>query len=166
MKKHLPFKIALLLLLNLSLAFQAQAFELSTATKDDQRYYHRAFELALWAMPATDSFATREAVIRDLKGKPNDIVINTKPMDSDIHLVALQTQTPYLQGAIDVTNGPMVVKVPKSSKESHLYGVISDAWQWPLEDTDIGLLSWDKGKGAKYLVLPPNYAKVMQNRTI
>jgi hypothetical protein len=33
-------------------------------------------------MPATDSFATREAVIRDLKGKANDIAINTKPMNS------------------------------------------------------------------------------------
>ena len=172
MKKHLPFKIALLLLLNLSLAFQVQAFELSNASKDDQRYYHRAFELALWAMPATDSFATREAVIRDLKGKPNDIVINTKPMDSDIHLVALQTQTPYLQGAIDVTNGPMVVEVPKASKESHLYGVISDAWQRPLEDIDVGLDGWDKGVGAKYLILPPDYNKtiprgykVMRSRT-
>lgn len=69
---------------------------------DEQLFYSRAFELALWAMPATDSFATREAVIRDLKGKPNDVVINTRPMDSDIHLVALQTQTPYLQGALDL----------------------------------------------------------------
>ena len=172
MKKYLPIKVALLLLLNICLAYQVHAFELSTATKNDQLYYHRAFELALWAMPATDSFATREAVIRDLKGKPNDIAINTKPMDSDIHLVALQTQTPYLQGAIDVSKGPIVVEVPKASKESHLYGVISDAWQRPLEDTDIGLLGWDKGKGAKYLVLPPNYNKaipkgykVMRSRT-
>ena len=172
MKKHLPIKAALLFLLNICLAFQAQAFEVSTATRNDQLYYHRAFELALWAMPATDSFATREAVIRDLKGKPNDIAINTRPMDSDIHLVALQSQTPYLQGAIDVTNGPIVVEVPKATKESHLYGVISDAWQRPLEDTDIGLLGWDKGKGAKYLVLPPNYDKpipqgykVMPSRT-
>ncbi len=172
MKKHLPIKAVLLFLLNICLAFQAHAFELSTASRNDQLYYHRAFELALWAMPATDSFATREAVIRDLKGKANDIAINTKPMDSDIHLVALQTQTPYLQGAIDLRDGPIVVEVPKATKESHLYGVISDAWQRPLEDTDIGLLGWDKGEGAKYLILPPNYDKaipegykVMRSRT-
>ncbi len=124
-KKYLPIKASLLFLLTIGLTFQAHAFEFSAATKNDQRYYHRAFELALWAMPATDSFATREAVIRDLKGKPNDIAINTKPMDSDIHLVALQTQTPYLQGAIDLRHGPVVVEVPKATKESHLYGVIS-----------------------------------------
>jgi hypothetical protein len=172
MKKHLPIKAVLLFLFNICLAFQTYAFELSTASRNDQLYYHRAFELALWAMPATDSFATREAVIRDLKGKANDIAINTKPMDSDIHLVALQSQTPYLQGAIDLSDGPIVVEVPKASKESHLYGVISDAWQRPLEDIDIGLDGWDKGEGAKYLILPPNYDKaipegykVMRSRT-
>jgi hypothetical protein len=138
----------------------------------DQLIYHRAFEVALWAMPATDSFATREAVKRDLHGQPNDIVINTKPMNSDIHLVALQTQTPYLQGAIDLKNGPIVVEIPPATSESHLYGVISDAWQRPLEDIDVGLDGWDKGKGAKYLLLPPNYMgevpagyKVMRSRT-
>jgi hypothetical protein len=118
--------------------------------RDDQLLYQRAFEVALWAMPATDGFATREAIIRDLK-KPNDIVINTRPMDSDIYLVALQTQTPYLQGAIDLINGPIVVEIPAANSESHLYGVISDAWQRPLEDIDVGLEGWDKGEGAKYL---------------
>jgi hypothetical protein len=49
----------------------------------DQILFNRAFEVALWAMPGTDSFGTREAVIRDLGGKPNDVVINTRPMDSD-----------------------------------------------------------------------------------
>ena len=92
----------------------------------DQLLYHRAFEVALWAMPTTDSFATREAVKRDLHGQPNDVVINTKPMNSDIHLVALQTQTPYLQGAIDLKDGPIVVEIPPATSESHLYGVISD----------------------------------------
>lgn len=172
MNKHLPIKFSLVFILNIFLSFQTHAFELSTATPNDRLYYHRAFEVALWAMPATDSIATREAVIRDLKGAANDIAINTKPMDSDIHLVALQTQTPYLQGAIDLKNGPIVVEVPKATKESHLYGVISDAWQRPLEDIDVGLDGWDKGEGAKYLILPPNYKsalpegyKIMRSRT-
>ncbi len=30
----------------------------------DQLLYHRAFEIALWALPATDSFAAREAIER------------------------------------------------------------------------------------------------------
>ena len=123
-------------------------------------------------MPATDSFATREAVIRDLKGKPNDIAINTKPMDSDIHLVALQSQTPYLQGALDLKAGPLVVVIPAATDDSHLYGTIVDAWQRPLEGIDVGLDGWDKGKGAMYLLLPPGFDgevpagyKVLRSRT-
>lgn len=124
---------------------------------DEQLFYHRAFEVALWALPATDSFATREAIERDLGGKANDVVINTRPMNSDIHLVALQTQTPYLQGAIDVRDGPMVVEVPPATERAHMYGTIVDAWQRPLEERDIGVDGWDDGKGAKYLILPPGY---------
>ncbi len=151
------------------------AVEMRSETKPsapDQILFHRATEVALWAMPATDSFATREAVIRDLGGHPNDVVINTRPMDSDIHLVALQTQTPYLQGALDLSNGPIIVDIPSATDESHLYGVISDAWQRPLEDVDVGLDGWDQGKGARYLLLPPGYKrdvpegfKVLHSRT-
>lgn len=153
-------------------AFSQDAPSSREWSQDDQLLYHRAFEVALWALPAADSFGTREAVIRDLKGKPNDVVINTKPMNSDIHLVALQTQTPYLQGAIDLRNGAIVVEIPPATEESHLYGVISDAWQRPLEDIDVGLDGWDQGQGAKYLILPPGYKgekpagyKLMQSRT-
>ena len=138
----------------------------------NQLLYHRAFEVGLWALAASDSFAAREAIERDLGGKANDIVINTKPMNSDIHLVALQTQTPYLQGAIDLSNGPIVVEVPPASDSSHLYGTIVDAWQRPLEEKDIGRDGWDNGEGAKYLLLPPGYDgevpdgyKVMRSRT-
>jgi hypothetical protein len=53
------------------------------------------------------------------------LVTNTKPMNSDIHLAALQTQTPYLQGALDLSDGPVVVEIPPAANESHLYGVIS-----------------------------------------
>jgi hypothetical protein len=109
------------------------------------------------AMPATDSYATREAVRRDLHGEPNDVAINTRPMDSDVYLVALQTQTPYLQGALDLSEGPIVVEVPPATDESHLHGVISDAWQRPLENLDVGLDGWDGGAGAKYLLLPPGF---------
>ncbi|CAI8894554.1 hypothetical protein EMIT0196MI5_350009 [Pseudomonas sp. IT-196MI5] len=126
----------------------------------------------MWALLAADSFATREAVWRDLHGKPNDVAINTKPMNSDIHLIALQTQTPYLQGALDLRDGPIVVEIPAAITESHLYGTICDAWQRPFDGIDVGKDGWDGGKGAKYLQLPPGYKgdmptgyKAMPSRT-
>ena len=104
-----------------------QKQELDDVSIENKLLYSRAFEVALWALPVTESFSARIAVVRDLGGEPNDIVINTKPMDSDIHLIALQSQTPYLQGAIDLTDGPIVVDIPKATSISHLYGVIVDA---------------------------------------
>ena len=76
----------------------------------------------MWALPAGDSFATRVAVIRDLKGQPNDVAMNTKPLNSDVHMIALQTQTPYLNGAIDLSKGPIVLEIPPATAESHFYG--------------------------------------------
>ncbi|WP_035358331.1 DUF1214 domain-containing protein [Edaphobacter aggregans] len=138
----------------------------------DQLLYRRAFEVALWAMPAADTFAAREAVKRDLHGKPNDVAIDTKPLNSDAHLIAVQTQTPYLQGALDLRDGPIVVEIPAATSESHLYGTICDAWQRPLDGIDVGKDGWDEGKGAKYLLLPPDYKgdvpagyKTMPSRT-
>jgi hypothetical protein len=138
----------------------------------DQLLYRRAFEVALWAMPAADSFAAREAVKRDLHGRANDVAINTKPLNSDAHLIALQTETPYLQGALDLRDGPIVVEIPAATSESHLYGTICDAWQRPLDAIDVGKGGWDEGKGAKYLLLPPDYKgdvsagyKAMRSRT-
>lgn len=130
---------------------------------ENQLLYQRAFEVGIWALGATDSFAAREAVERDLGGKANDVAINTKPMNSDIHLVALQTQTPYLQGAIDLKEGPIVVEIPPATETSHFFGTIVDAWQRPLEEKDIGRDGWDDGKGAKYLLLPPNYDGAVPN---
>jgi hypothetical protein len=138
----------------------------------DQLFYRRAFEVALWAMPAANSFVTREAVKRDLHGKPNDVAINTKPLNSDADVIALQTETPYLQGALDLRDGPIVVEIPAATSETHLYGTICDAWQRPLDGIDVGKGGWDEGRGAKYLLLPPDYKddvpagyKAMRSRT-
>src|SRR5271165_5062602 len=106
----------------------AQSSHLPTARDAaDELLYRRAFEVALWAMPAADSFAAREAEDRDLHGRPNDVVINTKPLNSDIHLVALQTTTPYLTGAFDLTGGPIVVEIPAATNATYMYGTICDA---------------------------------------
>jgi hypothetical protein len=138
-------------------AIAPQASAQNPQDSADQLLYRRAFEVALWAMPAADTFAAREAVKRDLHGKANDVAINTKPMNSDIHLVTLQTQTPYLQGALDLRDGPIVVEIPSATSETHLFGTICDAWQRPLDGIDVGKDGWDEGKGAKYLLLPPDY---------
>ncbi len=50
--------------------------------------------------------------------------------------------------------GPVVIEIPPANGGS-LNPNIVDAWQVPLEDA--GLLGVDKGKGGKFLILPPDY---------
>ena len=51
--------------------------------------------------------------------------------------------------------GPMVLEIPPASDEGSITGAIDNAWQVPLED--VGPEGVDKGKGGKFLILPPGY---------
>jgi hypothetical protein len=50
--------------------------------------------------------------------------------------------------------GPMVLEIPPADDGS-ITGTIMDCWQMALED--VGPAGVDKGKGGKYLILPPGY---------
>ena len=52
----------------------------------------------------------------------------------------------------DVRNGPVVLEIPPAG-EGVIVGSIDDAWQTAIED--VGPAGADKGKGGKYLILPP-----------
>jgi len=49
--------------------------------------------------------------------------------------------------------GPMVLEIPPAD-DGVIHGTIMDAWHLPLED--VGPAGVDKGKGGKYLILPPD----------
>ena len=71
-----------------------------------------------------------------------------------------QTLTPnpdavYLMPFFNTRTGPMVLEIPPASDEGSITGDIDNAWQVPLED--VGPTGVDKGKGGKFLVLPPGY---------
>jgi hypothetical protein len=52
-------------------------------------------------------------------------------------------------------DGPVVLDLPPGDAKGSFNGNIVTAWQMPLEDA--GLLGVDKGKGGKFLLLPPGY---------
>jgi hypothetical protein len=71
-----------------------------------------------------------------------------------------QTLTPnpdaiYLMPFINTKDaGPMVLEIP-AADEGSITGSVDDCWQNALED--VGPAGVDKGKGGKYLILPPGY---------
>lgn len=81
----------------------------------------------------------------------NQIIVFNKLMDSKPYYLTGNTSTMYVFCMLDLkVDGPTVVDVPPG-----MLGVFNDAWF--RYTGDIGPFGEDKGKGGKYLVLPPGY---------
>ena len=121
----------------------------------EKALHRRAVEAAIWGMPAVSMRSAINATKRDLGGDWNDVVYFSKPMVSRHGFLTANNQTPYVISSINTKDGPMVVDVPAASKTTKFFGSFIDAWQLPI--ADVGPTGDDKGKGAKYLFLPPGY---------
>jgi hypothetical protein len=76
-------------------------------------------------------------------------VFNTL-MDSKSLFLTANVDTVYAMTWIDLTKGPVVIEAPPNS-----LGVVDDFWFRYV--ADLGNAGPDKGKGGKYLFLPPGY---------
>lgn len=81
----------------------------------------------------------------------NKVLIMDGLMDSKPLFLTGNTSTLYVIPVLDLkADGPMVLDVPQG-----MLGAFNDAWFGYMQD--IGPFGQDKGKGGKYLVLPPDY---------
>ena len=79
------------------------------------------------------------------------VAIFDKLMDSHALFLTANTSTLYIMPYISTKDvGPVVVEVPPA-----MLGAFNDAWFRYVGD--VGLAGPDRGKGGKYLVLPPSY---------
>lgn len=83
--------------------------------------------------------------------QPNQIAVAEKLLDSHSLYLTGNTSTMYSIGHLDLAAyGPTVVEVPPG-----MLGMLDDAWMRYV--SDFGVAGPDRGKGGKYLVLPPGY---------
>ena len=83
--------------------------------------------------------------------KSNQVSVFSKLLDSKPLYLTGNTSTLYAQAYLDTEiDGPTVIEIPPG-----MLGAINDAWFRYVED--LGVIGPDKGKGGKYLVLPPGY---------
>ena len=115
----------------------------------------RATQAAIWGMPAAGMIDFEKATKRDLKGDVNDVIYVSKPFASRHGFLTANDVTPYAWGSLSTVKGPLVVEVPAANDKVGYFGTIVDAWDVPL--IDVGTTGHDKGKGGKYLILPPGY---------
>ncbi len=115
----------------------------------------RASEALIWGLPAVSLYDIESSIQNDLGGKFGDIAYFSKPMESRHGFLTANDVTPYIVGALSTKDGPLVVEVPPAGQKVSFFGTFVDAWQTPV--ADVGPPGDDKGKGGKYLFLPPGY---------
>jgi hypothetical protein len=145
---------AMLIGIVLSAPASAEEFDLHKADVRDRMTYHRSIDAVVWAMPLMNYKFYRDALV-DAGVKANDVGYFSKVQDWMFQTATPNNTTPYILTWWTVKDGPIVVEIPPSTKDVGIFGTIMDAWQRPLDD--VGAAGRDKGRGAKYLIVPMDY---------
>ena len=115
----------------------------------DNLDFQRAVQAYLLALPPVNQLANRKGVLE--VGPANTTVpIFETMMNARSVFLTPNNNTPYTWFWLDLRNGPLVLEVPPK-----VLGLIDDMWYRFV--VDVGTLGPDKGKGGKYLLLPPGY---------
>jgi hypothetical protein len=121
--------------------------------------YQRAFEAALWAIPALSIYGFRRGAFSQLGVKDYDIIACSRPATPKIEALTANSTTPYIVAFADLRNGPAVLEIPVAGPDGSLYGQVVDAWQ--LTIADVGPSGVDAGKGGRILFTPPGHAEAI-----
>lgn len=127
-----------------------------TAAQLNERTIHRrAVEAIIWGIPAVNYDLMFQSMVRDASGSMNQILFWSGLPDWKNQYLTPNPDTIYFMPFFSTKDvGPMVLEIPPADDGS-ITGTIMDCWQMALEDA--GPAGADKGKGGKYLILPPGY---------
>jgi len=130
---------------------------MTAASELAERMLHRrAFEAVVWGMPAVNTDLMFQAMARATKGDWNQIVYWSRLLDWKNQTLTPNPDSIYLMPFFNTgRTGPVVLEVPLADTGS-ITGSIMDCWQTPL--ADVGPAGVDKGRGGKYLIVPPGYS--------
>lgn len=116
----------------------------------DNLDFQRGVQAFLTAIPAASLCSVRTG-IRSFGPDNQTLLIAESLLDSHTLWGMPNTETIYNHVWLDTTDGPLVIEVPP-----HVLGLINDVWGRYV--CDLGNAGPDKGKGGKYLLLPPGYS--------
>ena len=123
----------------------------------ERAQYRRAVEAAIWGMPAVNYELMYQAMVRTVNGRFNQILYWSRLLDWKNQTLTPNPDVIYLMPFFNTKDtGPMVLDVPPAD-DGLFNGSVMNYWQAAIED--IGPGGVDKGKGGKYLILPPGYRK-------
>lgn len=130
---------------------------LTPAQLAERTQRRRAVEAVIWGMPAVNYDLMLQEMLTKTPGKVGQVIYWGRPLDAKNQTLTPNPDALYFMAFYDTRNGPVVLDLPPGDADGSFNGNIVTVWQMPLEDA--GLLGVDKGKGGKFLVLPPGYTE-------
>ena len=133
----------------------AAAATFGAAELNERTIRRRAIEAITWGIPMVNYDLMIQSMLYDAEGKVNQILYWSDLCDWKNQYLTPNPDTIYFMPFFDTKDaGPMVLEIPPADGGT-ITGTIMDSWQMALEDT--GPAGADKGKGGKYLIVPPGY---------
>jgi hypothetical protein len=123
--------------------------EATVRTLYDNLDFQRAVQAFLAGLQTAGMCAPREGY-RSFGPDNKTLLVTESLMDAHSLMFVANTETVYNLAWLDTKDGPLVIEIPPN-----VLGFISDLWSRFVGD--VGSTGADKGKGGKYLLLPPNY---------
>lgn len=115
----------------------------------DQMDFQRAVEAMMMTMPGASLHGFRKG-LREVGPDNVTAAVWEDRMDSKVLLLTPNTTVVYLFMWLDTKDEPLILETPPN-----VLAIIDDHWFRYVGD--IGNAGPDKGKGGKYILLPPNY---------
>ncbi|MES2467456.1 MAG: DUF1254 domain-containing protein [Verrucomicrobiota bacterium] len=112
--------------------------------------FQRACQAYIWAIPIVSINELHVGNQRDWGINFNDVGICDRYTTPAVAALTGNNTTIYGISFVDLTNGPVIIDSPQGA-----YGVIDDFWQRPI--VEVGPFGPDRGKGGKFLLLPPDF---------
>jgi hypothetical protein len=117
----------------------------------DVQLLNRGIDVYLTQFMPVSERALREGLENFGAKKPTQVVIWENLMDAQTVLLTANAETVYAMSHLNLKqDGPTVVEAPPQ-----MLGAFADGLQRYM--SDVGFLGPDKGKGGKFLVLPPGF---------
>jgi hypothetical protein len=129
----------------------------------DRTVERRAVETVIWSTPAVNYDRMYQAMVHDAKAGEgsNKIVYWSRLFNWKNQTLTPNPDSIYFMPFFNMKDvGAIVLEIPPAD-EGSITGSIDDCWQAAIED--VGPAGADKGKGGKYLLLPPGYKDKVPN---
>ena len=137
--------------------------EIDYSTRLERLLQRRAIEAAIWGIPLVRFDAMRQAFFRDAQAIYGDIAYWLEPVDWRLQLAVASTLSNHVYCNFNTRTGPVVIELPPAPGV-RLTGSLVSGWESTL--VEVGHEGFDKGRGGKYLVLPPDYGGMVPSRYI